>query len=200
MHTRRKLALIVSAALLAALAFAGARAVLAQNAPAPAVSLPVNPMPQVGQKAPGLAIPDQDGKVHHLKEYRGHILLLAFYPADFTGGCTIEAHTMTAAYKDFQAAGITPIGVSVQDVKSHKAFCEKEGIPYTLLADSSKKVAAKYGVLSQNYGGVANRVTFIVGKKGHIVYVDPDVNSHLTTCASDWIAWVEAHQAECDSQ
>jgi peroxiredoxin Q/BCP len=185
----------LAALIVVVLALAGSFAVLASDA-APGV----NPMPQVGQKGPGFTLPDQDGKTRHLKNYRGHVLLLAFYPADFTSGCTIEAHTMTAAYKDFLAAGITPIGVSVQDVKSHKAFCEKEGIPYTLLADSQKKVAAEYGVLTSKYGGVANRVTFIIGKKGHVVYVDPDVNSHLQTCAEDWIAWVKAHQALVDTQ
>ena len=163
---------------------------------------PVSGMPQIGQKAPNFTLQDQDGKTHHLKDFRGQIVLLAFYPADFTTGCTIEAHTMTAAYKDFRAAGITPIGVSVQDVQSHKAFCEKEGIPYTLLADSQRKVATRYGVLMQipKMGGVADRVTFIVGKKGHIVYVDPNVNQHLTSCAADWIAWVKGHPDLCDSQ
>jgi peroxiredoxin Q/BCP len=190
MKFSRRLSLLIAPALvLGAVAIAGVRVIAADSS-----------MPQVGQKAPAFTLPDQDGKTHTLKSFKGHVLVLAFYPADFTSGCTIEAHTMTAAYKDFQAAGITPIGISVQDVKSHKAFCEKEGIPYTLLADSQKTAAAQYGVLMQNYGGVANRVTFIVGKKGHVVYVDPDVNSHLSTCAEDWITWIKGHQDLVNSQ
>jgi|SRR5579883_2693987 len=187
---RRNLSLILPALLLAVAAVAGARVFAADS----------SGMPQAGQKAPSFTLPDQDGKTHSLKSYKGHVVVLAFYPADFTGGCTIEAHTMTAAYKDFQAAGITPVGISVQDVKSHKGFCEKEGIPYTLLADTGRKAATEYGVLMGGPTGVANRVTYIIGKKGHVVYVDPDVNSHLTTCAEDWINWVKAHQSLVDSQ
>lgn len=198
MFPQHKSRIFFAGLLIGLLALAGAA--FAQQ---PAITPPpVSGMPQVGQIAPNFKLQDQDGKTHHLKDYRGQIVLLAFYPADFTTGCTIEAHTMTAAYKDFRAAGITPIGMSVQNVQSHKEFCEKEGIPYTLLADSQRKVAARYGVLMQipKIGGVANRVTFIVGKNGHVVYVDPNVNQHLTTCAEDWITWVKSHQDVCNSQ
>ena len=148
------------------------------------------PLP-VGMKAPAYTLPDQNGKTHMLAKDRGHVVLLAFYPADFTGGCTIEAHSLTAANKDLKALGVDVFGVSVQDPNSHKAFCTKEGIPYTLLADTRKVASQSYGVLLPQ--GFANRVTYIIGKDGKIAYVDPNVNGHLLTCGADWVTWLKAH-------
>lgn len=145
----------------------------------------------VGAVAPGYTLPDQNGKTHTLAQEKGHVVLLAFYPADMTPGCTIEAHMMTAGYKNLKALGVRVYGVSVQDPKSHKQFCEKEGIPYTLLADTKKTTSQAYGVLMPR--GFANRVTYIVGKDGKIAYVDPNVNGHLMTCATDWTTWLKAH-------
>ena len=145
----------------------------------------------VGAAAPAYSLPDQNGKTHTLANDRGHVVLLAFYPADFTGGCTIEAHALTAAYKDLKAQGVRVYGVSVQDQASHKGFCTKEGIPYTLLADTKKTTSQDYGVLMPL--GFANRVTYIIGKDGKVAYVDPSVNRHLNTCGADWSAWLKAH-------
>ena len=83
-------------------------------------------------------------------------------------------------------------GVSVQDPKSHKSFCSKEGIPYTLLADTQKQMAADYGVLIPG-ANIANRVTYIIGTDGKVAFVDKNVNGHLMTCGDDWAAWVKAH-------
>jgi len=177
----------------------------------------------VGEKAPDFSLPDQNGKIHHLSDYRGHVVLLAFYPADFTKGCTLEAHVNSEHVKQYHDAGLTPIGISVQTQASHKAFCETYGIRYTLLADSKGEAAASYGVLGAPFTGqfpkrawyanpaqsaktyyklnpgsaigMAKRVTFIMGKNGRIAYVDDDVNSHLATCATDWINWAKAHKA-----
>lgn len=191
-----------------------ARATFAQSA-----------MPKVGEKAPDFALPDQNGKIHRLSDYKGKILLLAFYPADFTKGCTLEAHINTEHQNDYKAAGITVFGISVQTAASHKAFCQTEGIRYTLLADSTGKVASEYGVLGggvskfpeqawynhpKQYAalyaktnphpvnGLANRATFIVGRNGRIAYIDTAVDDHLRTCAQDWISWVKQHRAELD--
>ena len=112
----------------------------------------------VSATAPAYSVPDQDGKTHTLAQDQGKVVLLAFYPADFTGGCTIEAHSLTGAAKDLQAMGVQVYGVSVQDSKSKKGFCTKEGITYTLLADTQKQMSKDYGVLSAN-GAVASSVT-----------------------------------------
>ena len=166
----------------------GTAALLAMNLLTSRVG--ADPLP-VGAAAPAFTLPDQDGKTHTLAKDRGHVVLLAFYPADFTGGCTLEAHSLTAAYKDLKAQGVRVYGVSVQDPNSHKAFCTKEGIPYPLLADTKKTTSQSYGVLMPR--GFANRVTYIVGKDGKIAYVDPGVNGHLPTCGADWSQWLKAH-------
>lgn len=149
----------------------------------------------VGANAPAFSVPDQNGKTHTLAQDKGKVVLLAFYPADFTGGCTIEAHSLTAANKDLTALGVKVYGVSVQDSKSHQGFCTKEGITYTLLADTQKQMAKSYGVLSDN-GAVAKRVTYIIGKDGKVAYVDPSVNSHLLTAGADWVKWIKEHPAQ----
>lgn len=156
--------------------------------------VPVHAAPlAVGTMAPNYTLPDQNNKTHTLSKERGHVVLLAFYPADMTTGCTIEAHELSAAYPQLKKMGVRVFGISVQDPKSHKEFCEKDGIPYTLLADTQKTTAQSYGVLMPQ--GFADRVTYIVGKDGKLAYVDPNVNGHLLTCAQDWINWLNAHPA-----
>ena len=149
-------------------------------------------LPKVGQPAPAYSLQDGAGKVHSLSADKGHPVLIAFYPADFTGGCTMEAHSLSSSYADLKKLGVTVYGVSVQDAKSHAAFCSKEGIPYPLLADTKFDMARAYGVLIPG-ANIANRVTFLVGADGKIAYVDPNVNGHLMTAGPDWVAWVKAH-------
>ena len=173
---------LAGTAAVAAVAFAQAKAKMDAAAPV------------VGAAAPAYSLPDQTGAVRTSAENKGKITLLAFYPADFTGGCTMEAHSLSSSYKDLKALGVNVYGVSVQDPKSHQAFCSKEGIPYTLLADTQHKMAADYGVLIPG-ANIANRVTYIIGADGKIAYVDSNVNSHLNTCGDDWIAWIKAHPA-----
>jgi len=171
---------LAGTAAVAAVAFAQAKAKM--DAAAPVVSA----------LAPAYSLPDQTGTLRTSAENKGKVTLLAFYPADFTGGCTLEAHSLSASYKDLKALGVNIYGVSVQDPKSHQAFCTKEGIPYTLLADTQHKMAADYGVLIPG-ANIANRVTYIIGADGKVAYVDSAVNSHLNTCGDDWIAWIKAH-------
>ena len=171
---------LLTAAALAALAFGRAQAKIAAAAPV------------VGSVAPAIRLTDQDGKVYTSASDKGHAVLLAFYPADFTGGCTMEAHSLSGANADLKALGVTVYGVSVQDSKSHKSFCATEGIPYTLLADTERQTARDYGVLIPG-ANIANRVTYIIGTDGKVAYVDKNVNSHLANCGPDWVAWVKAH-------
>ena len=150
--------------------------------------------PTVGAAAPAYSLPDQDGKTHTLAADKGKVVLVAFYPADFTGGCTIEAHSLSAAYPALKAEGVTVYGVSVQDAKSHKSFCTSAGIPYTLLADTGKTMTTAYGDLIPG-AGFANRVTYIIGADGKVAFVDKNVNGHLNTCGADWVNWIKAHPA-----
>ena len=131
--------------------------------------------PTVGALAPAYSLSDQDGKTHTLASDKGKVVLLAFYPADFTGGCTIEAHSLSAAYPTLKAEGVTVYGVSVQDATSHKSFCTSAGIPYTLLADTQKTMTTAYGDLIPG-AGFANRTTYIIGADGKVAFVDKNVN------------------------
>ena len=173
---------LAGTAAVAAVAFAQAKAKMDAGAPV------------VAAAAPAYSLPDQTGTIRTSAENKGKVTLLAFYPADFTGGCTMEAHSLSSSYKDLKTMGVAVYGVSVQDPKSHQAFCSKEGIPYTLLADTQHKMAADYGVLIPG-ANIANRVTYIIGADGKVAYVDSNVNSHLNTCGDDWIAWIKAHPA-----
>ena len=183
--TRIKQTLLIAAsaiAAVAALAFAQAKEKMDAAAPV------------VGAVAPAYALPDQNGVQHTSAADKGKVVLLAFYPADFTGGCTIEAHSLSSAYPKLKAEGVTVYGVSVQDSKSHKSFCTSAGIPYTLLADTQKTVTSAYGDLIPG-AGIANRVTYIIGADGNVAFVDKDVNSHLNTCGTGWAVWVKTHSA-----
>ncbi len=174
--------LLAASATVAVAAIAFAEAQTKMNAAAPTI----------GVAAPGYALPDQNGQTHTLAADKGKVVLLAFYPADFTQGCTIEAHSLSDAYPKLKAEGVTVYGVSVQDTKSHKSFCTSEKIPYTLLADTQKTMTTAYGDLIPG-AGFANRVTYIIGADGKVAFVDKNVNGHLTTCGDDWAAWVKAH-------
>jgi len=132
-----------------------------------------DPLPQ-GQRAPDFTLRDQDGKQHRLSAYRGKTVVLAFYPADMTPGCTMEMRSLQSKLSDFQRLGVQVLGISVQDTKSKREFCDREGLTFPLLADVGGKVARQYGVLMP--AGLAQRVTFIVNPSGQIAQVIRDVN------------------------
>jgi len=107
---------------------------------------------------------------------RGKKYVIYFYPKDFTPGCTIEADEFSKDYKKFQKVGIEIIGISKDDVESHKKFCEKMKIPYILLADTRTIVSKLFGVwgkkkfMGREYMGI-NRSTFLVNENGKIFKV-----------------------------
>ncbi len=129
-------------------------------------------MPQVGQAAPTFTLPSQDGTPVSLNTYRGKWVVLYFYPKDQTSGCTLEAHNFQKDQSAFDAAHAVVLGVSVDTVDSHKAFCTKDGLTFKLLADPDKKVVPQYGSLA-NYMGmkIAKRNTFLIDPQGKIVKV-----------------------------
>jgi len=129
-------------------------------------------MPQVGQQAPNFTLTSQEGKPVSLDGFRGKWVVLYFYPKDMTTGCTIEAHNFQHDQEKFLKANAVILGVSVDSVDSHKQFCAKDGLNFTLLSDEEKKVVAEYGSLG-NYAGfkIANRNTFLIDPQGKIVKV-----------------------------
>lgn len=128
----------------------------------------------VTKKAPPFRLPDQDGKIHSLADYAGQIVLLYFYPKDMTSGCTTEAQGFRDLAKEYKKAGIVVLGISIDSVKSHKKFCDKESLNFTLLSDEDKKVVEKYGVWKEKsmygkkYMGIM-RESFLVDKDGRII-------------------------------
>ena len=140
--------------------------------------------PTVGQPAPAFKLQDQDGKWHSLSDYKGKWVALYFYPKDDTPGCTKQACAFRDNVFAFDKEGAVIVGVSVDDVESHKKFAEKHGLPFTLLADADKTVAKQYGVL-RNFGvmEVARRDTFLIDPQGrvakHYESVDPEQNSKV---------------------
>jgi peroxiredoxin Q/BCP len=154
----------------AALTLSGLRAAHAADPVAPAV----------GQKAPGFKLQDQAGKWHSLADYQGKWVALYFYPKDDTPGCTTQACGFRDNIFAFNKEGAVILGVSLDDVASHKEFAEKHSLPFTLLADTEKTVSKQYGVLG--YAGMAaKRETFLIDPQGklvkHYAPVDPKGNS-----------------------
>src|SRR6201997_1087883 len=129
-------------------------------------------VPQVGQTAPQFTLPSQEGTPVSLDSYKGKWVVLYFYPKDMTPGCTREAHEFQNDIEKYKAANAVILGVSVDSVDSHKQFCAKDSLNFTLLSDSDKKVVADYGSLG-NYMGVkiAKRNTFLIDPTGIIAKV-----------------------------
>jgi peroxiredoxin Q/BCP len=122
-----------------------------------------------GSKAPDFELVDQDGRRHTLKKLLADgPLILYFYPADFTPGCTKEACSFRDLHQDLMRAKLRVVGVSPQDVASHKRFAEQHGLNFTLLADPDKSVVKAYDVDGPLGLGV-RRGTYLIGGDGRIV-------------------------------
>lgn len=131
-----------------------------------------SPMPQVGQTAPAFTLPNQEGAPVSLDHYRGKWVVLYFYPKDMTSGCTIEAHNFQRDLAKYAELNAVILGVSVDTVASHKKFCTKDSLTFTLLADPAMDVVRRYGSLG-HFGPltIANRYTFLIDPEGKIAKV-----------------------------
>ncbi|MDD1747412.1 MAG: peroxiredoxin [Methanomassiliicoccales archaeon] len=122
---------------------------------------------KVGDKAPAFALPDQDGNSVDVGSLIGKkALVIYFYPKDFTTGCTMEAHEFRDMHEQFLANGAEVIGISADDVKTHKEFAVEHELPFKLLADTENKVRDMYGAWGLAH--TPGRVTFLVDKQGVI--------------------------------
>ena len=127
-----------------------------------------------GTIAPEFTLPDQNGEMKSLSEYRGQKVILYFYPKDMTGGCTKQACAFGELYPQFREKGAVVLGVSKDSVACHKRFEEKYGLPFTLLSDTEKTVIQAYDVWKEkvNYGKVTMgvvRTTYLIDENGVIV-------------------------------
>ncbi|MCX8043328.1 MAG: peroxiredoxin [Desulfobacterota bacterium] len=150
-----------------------------------------------GDSAPDLTLKNQDGKEVTLsKVWDKNIVVLYFYPMDDTPGCTKEACFFRDMNHEFRQVGAEIIGISVDDVASHKKFAEKHRLPFTLLADPEKKAVDRYGVKSKLMFGKAKRMTFVVDRGGIIrkIYPDVDVSLHSREVL-DFIKTMHSHTA-----
>lgn len=127
-----------------------------------------------GDNVPNFELQDASGNKVKSSDLKGKKHVIYFYPKDFTPGCTTEADEFSRDYEKFRKRGIEVIGISPDDVDSHKKFCEKMKIPYPLLADTDKETSKKFGVwgkknfMGKEYMGIT-RSTFLVDEKGKIV-------------------------------
>jgi peroxiredoxin Q/BCP len=140
-----------------------------------------SPMPAVGSAAPDFTLPSQDGSSVSLRDYRGKWVVLYFYPKDQTPGCTREAHNFQVDSTKYAQRGAVVLGVSADNVDSHKRFCAKEGLNFKLLADTDHKVTQAYGSLTNlGVAKFAARHTFIINPNGKIakVYNSVDPAKH----------------------
>ncbi len=131
-------------------------------------------MLEPGTKAPDFTLPDQNGELHSLSDYRGKKVILYFYPKDNTPGCTRQACGFSELRPQFEERGAVILGVSRDSVASHKRFEEKQGLGFTLLSDPELGVIQAYDVWKEkkNYGKVSMgvvRTTYLIDETGTIV-------------------------------
>ncbi len=132
------------------------------------------------QPAPDFELPDETGTLRKLSDYRGSPVILYFYPADDTPGCTKEACNFRDDYSQYEKADVTILGVSPDTVKSHAKFKAKYHLPFPLLADDGHQICDRYGVwrpkkmMGREYEGVL-RTTFLIDADGKIARVFENV-------------------------
>ena len=142
----------------------------------------------VGDTAPEFELPDQDGQLHSLEDCRDQWVVLYFYPKDETPGCTTQACEFRDNIFAFKERNAQILGVSLDDIASHKAFAENHGLPFPLLADAEGVVASAYGVKTRMFGmEVAKRQTFIIGPDGRIAkhYAEVKPAEHAALVLAD---------------
>ena len=130
-------------------------------------------MLEIGVKAPDFSLPDQNGEIKRLSDYRGQKVILYFYPKDMTSGCTKQACSFGELYPQFREKGAVVLGVSKDSVESHKRFEEEHGLPFTLLSDTGLEVISAYDVLKPGKDGKPTksliRSTYLIDENGMIV-------------------------------
>jgi peroxiredoxin Q/BCP len=145
------------------------------------MSKPVDQALNEGDLAPEFSLPASTGAPISLRDFRGkQAVVLYFYPKDDTPGCTVEACGFRDTSKDYEKAGAAILGVSLDNMNSHKKFSDKFSLSFPLLSDETQAVSKAYGVykLKQMYGkeywGI-ERTTFLIDKQGKIAKIYPKV-------------------------
>ena len=139
-------------------------------------------MLETGIKAPEFTLPDQNGEMHNLTDYRGKKVILYFYPKDNTPGCAKQACGYSERSQQFEEKEIVVIGISKDSVASHKRFEEKQGLTFTILSDTELEAIKAYDVWKEkkNYGKVSMgvvRTTYVIDEEGMIVYANDKIKA-----------------------
>jgi peroxiredoxin Q/BCP len=125
-----------------------------------------------GQPAPDFELPDQDGNIVRLSQFRGQrAVVIFFYPRDDTTGCTVEACGFRDNFSEFDRRGAEVIGISSDDGDSHKQFSAKYDLPFHLLTDAKGKVRKLYGAAGLLGGLIPGRVTYVIDRSGILQHV-----------------------------
>ncbi|MFM7357675.1 MAG: thioredoxin-dependent thiol peroxidase [Sediminibacterium sp.] len=146
-----------------------------------------------GSKAPAFKAVDQNGQTISLSDFKGKKVILYFYPKDDTPGCTAQACNLRDNYKALLKKGYQVIGVSTDDVKSHKKFETKYDLPFPLVSDADKAIVNKYQLwgekkfMGRTYMGTT-RTTFLIDENGKIVKIinKPDTANHTEEVLAAW--------------
>jgi peroxiredoxin Q/BCP len=144
---------------------------------------------EIGNRFPEFNLQNQDGKSVTLDDYKGKWLVVYVYPKDDTPGCTIQGKSFTASKQEFDDANIAVVGVSADDVASHKDFCNKFSFTIDLLADPTHELLSASGVEQSEYKGTMywNRTSFVIDPEGKLlrVYEKVDPNGHERVLLDD---------------
>jgi len=126
-------------------------------------------MPNVGDPAPEFSLPNSNGEIVKLSDFRGQNVVLAFYPKDNTSVCTAQLCDYRDAWSDFNGSNATILAINTDSVESHKGFQEKYQFPFQLLSDPDRKVAKLYGA-AMPIISIVKRAIFIIDKQGRIAF------------------------------
>ena len=137
-------------------------------------------MLDIGIVAPDFTLPDQNGDMHSLSDYKGQKVILYFYPKDNTSGCTKQACGFSERMPQIRSKGAVVLGVSKDSVNSHKNFETKQNLNFTILSDTDRKVIEAYDCWKEkkNYGKVSMgvvRTTYLIDEKGVIIMANDKV-------------------------
>lgn len=131
----------------------------------------IRQMEMLGSPAPDFTLPDEDGKMRSLSDYRGQNVILYFYPKDFTSGCSLEAQEFRDHEYEIGDLNAVVIGISADSIDSHKDFCQEQALNFTLLSDADGEVCRFYDVWREKsifgakHFGI-ERTTFLIDEKG----------------------------------
>ncbi len=166
-------------------------------APAESWAADATPPPNVGDAAPDFALRGTDGQIHHLRDYRGTTVVVAWFPKAYTSGCTIECKSLAQNGHLIRAFDVRYFMASVDPLEDNQGFAAETNADFPLLSDPTRETAADYGVLTDR--GYAARHTFYIDPDGRIAAIDRDVKP--ATSAEDMaakLAELETPRASAD--